>query len=242
MGDSANALNETRKELKRQCFLGVILFGVVGYVVPYDTGVTTYWIVFWSILLVIVLTGLLLIYAARRAVWVCLYRAMYLFTGIGSVSVGGLYLSLGLSDRYKSDGPDLDPVAVVTMLAMVFLAVILYFFLWIRPYWRDTYELNVRRKKIDLDNGRYSATTQWATRGKKSAATSALISAGIPIGAGLGVLLARSDGPQFLILMVPSMFLLWLAFAMSLIEIYNAVQLLRIEKTIGRQLIIDAYA
>lgn len=234
-------LKETRKELKKQCFLGTALFCFTGYAIPYDTGVELHWVIFWSILGSIVLLGLLLIYVVRRGLWVSIYRAMFLFAGLGSASAAGLYFSLGLSDKIDSYRPDADPVAIFVILAMVFAAVIIYFFLWIRPYWRDTYDMNVRRQKIDLDNGRYSVTTQWATRRTKSAATNALISAAIPFGAGLGVLLARSDGPQFLYLMVPSLFLLWLAFSTSAIEIYNAVQLRKIEKKIGRPLIINAY-
>lgn len=234
------ALNETRKELKKQCFLGTALF-LIAYLIPYDSGVSAHRMVFWSILIVIILTGLLLIYAARRGVWVCWYRAMILFTGLGAGSVVGLYIALGQSDKFQPNGPDLDPVAVGTILAMVALAVIPYYFLWIRPYWRNTYDLNVQRKKIDLDNGTYSVTTRWAIRGTKPGATGALISAGVPFAAGLGVLLVRSEEPQFLVLLVPALLLLWLAASMSLIEIYNGVQLRRIEKQIGRPLIIDAY-
>ena len=240
--NNTTILKETRRELKKQCLLGTALFCMTGYAIPYDTGVKSHWVLFWSILVSIVLTGLLLIYVARRGLWVSIYRAMCLFAGLGSASVAGLYFSLGLSDKVDSYRPDADPIAIFVILAMVFAAVIIYFFLWIRPYWRDTYDMNVRRQKIDLGNGRYSVTTQWATRRTKSAATNALISAAIPFGAGLGVLLARSDEPQFLFLMVPSLFILWLAFSMSSIEIYNAVQLRKIERKIGRPLIIDAYA
>lgn len=230
----------TRKELLRQTFLGTIMFGVIGYVIPHDSGIALAKYVFIGVLAAVVLGGLLQTYLARRAIWTCLYRAFILFIGFGNLSVSALYYALGLSPKNGFDSP-LDRLSLVVLLSAVLVAVGAYFFLWIKPYWRDTYDLNLRRKKIDLQNGLYSVTTRWAMRGGSTAKSKIVAGAAVPIFAGLGVVFARTGGAQYAWFLIPGLFLLWLAFAMSLIEIYNAVQIRTIGKEIGRPLLIDAY-
>ena len=240
MKNNDQAIRVTRKELRKQCILGTILFGIMGYVIPYDSGIIEATYVFFGILAGIILGGMLLIYSARRGIWVCLYRAGCLFIGFGNLSLSALYYSLGFSPKYSYDSPT-DRVTLLVLLLAVLLAVAAYFLLWIRPYWRDTYDLNLRRKKIDLQNGLYSVTTRWAMRGSSSSTSKIIAGSAVPIFAGLGVAFSRASSSEFLWMLIPSLFLLWLALVMGLIEIYNALQIRKIEKEIDRPLLIDAY-
>ena len=234
------AIRATRKELRRQCILGTVLFGLMGYVIPHDSGIVEAKYVFLVVLSGIVIGGMLLTYLARRGIWVCLYRAAILFVGFGNLSLSALYFTLGFSPKTGYASP-VDHMSMLVLFAAVLLAVAGYFLLWVRPYWRDTYELNLRRRKIDREKGLYSVTTRWAMRSSSSSNSKVIASAVIPVSAGMGIALARSSDSQYLWMLIPSLFFLWLAIAMSSIEIYNAVQIWKIEKQIGRPLLIDAY-
>lgn len=218
----------TRRKLKLQAGWSVVGTAAAGiWLLPTKPWVWLYYVG------VMAFAGLLLVYGARRGIAYPLCRALGSLVFFGILGGGMLYI-YHLATPRETQG-----VVFLTTAAGILLSVAVYFFWWDVPHWRDTYERNLQRK-IDLKRGLFSVTVEWARRKPLPVGFGSLVFALGLAGAGIGSIITKMFGPVAILL--PGAFLVWAAIAFCLTELYNAYQLRRIERMIGRPLIIDAYA
>lgn len=223
----------TKAELKKQVILPAILY-VAGAWMILEYSVT----IWLSILCIELGSGFILIRYVRKGIWVPLWRAAWLLITMGVMGLS-LLLLLAQSELFSDFTIGFLGVAFVIFSACI-LAAIAYCYLCIIPYWHECYELNISRRKIDLENATFSVTTRWAI--KDSAIKNQYIYwiTGFLIFP-LVFLVILSGKLDLLVVSIVSVIVLWLGLSMSLIEFYNAYQIRKIEKAIGQPLIIDAY-
>jgi len=226
----------TIKELKRQVTLSVGLCAIGGMVILKLNPIL--WIAFVLIVLTI---GLTMVHFARRAIWLVLWRGFALLFGFGLIGMSGFYAFLRPNNIFCGLKIELIYCLMALLLVSFLLSVWLFYKFWIIPYWVDTIEYNLKNK-IDTVKGTYSVVVEWARRQDSSGKSTAWLSPLVFSGPAIAVFLRGTGTLQESVVLLGSMFLIWLAFSMALIEFYNAYQLMCIEKKIGKQLIIDAYS
>ena len=225
--------DETKGELKKQVIVFVVLW-LIG-------GVLLLKFQFWLWLLIFVLLlafGGILVFSARRGIWVPIWRGVGLLYAMGSIGISGLYISFKpelIFNNYSLK------ILSASLFAVIFIvSIVMFFFYWIKPYWDDTIEINLKYK-INLDKGTYSVVTDWATRNIPSGNNKIWIPISVYSGPVIAASIRGTGDIKVTIITLVSFFLVWAAFSMSLIEFYNAYKIRYFEKKSGKPLIIDAY-
>jgi hypothetical protein len=179
------------------------------------------------------------VYLARRAVWLCLFRSA--FCGLYLLSFGAacLFIAmevLGFQDRL-----------FLAFCALVSFAMSTY---WVHtkrtvPYWQLTFALNTG-KKIDLRNGVFDVATEWAMfpgSGVTTAFKNFFAYQVGPIAAGLAAMVAPSvagTSGYYLFMEAGGLFLIGVAGFFDS-ELYFARKLRELERRIGKPIVMDGY-
>jgi predicted neutral ceramidase superfamily lipid hydrolase len=182
---------------------------------------------------------LCVVYFARRAAWLCLFRsaflAMFMLPFAGACLLGAM------------DVLNFDDSLSLAIAALAFFIVCVYLFHTRRtvPYWRLTLAQNTA-KKIDLKSGVFSVTTEWAPfpgdELTKSGRNFLVYGLG-PVGALLGITFSKgfAGTPWGDVMFAVLAFCLLGIAAFSDTEAYFAYKLLELERQIGRPIVMDGY-
>jgi membrane-associated HD superfamily phosphohydrolase len=180
-----------------------------------------------------------IVYFARRAIWLCLCRSMFLAV---------FMLSLGIATLLAAIEALAFPASVLLATSALIFLVVCTVVVHVKrtvPYWRLTFAQNTA-KKIDLRNGVFFVTTEWAgyPGGKTSKAQHDLIAYSLaPIGAGLGIVISRgfAGTPWLHTFFGAAAFGIFGIAAFSDSEAYFAYKLLELERQIGKPIVMDGY-
>jgi hypothetical protein len=196
----------------------------------------------WLLWLGVLLVGLtiVVVYFVRRAFWVCFSRSAFVLAfalPIGGGSVLGAFEGLAFDDRL---------MLVFMALAAFGLTAYLFHIKRTVPYWRLTFAINTAGK-IDLENGVFSVSREWAgfpnekNLSQRDRFHYSLALGGL--GSPLGLWLSRNfsgTSLHYVIMGVIALFFFGYAgFFAS--EAYFAYQLLRLEREIGKPIVMDGY-
>lgn len=192
----------------------------------------------WSIWLdgILLLMTLGVVYFARRAIWLCLLRAAFLGILLLSMGTSGLILTAEVMP------PGSGAFLALGAAAVFAVCVVLARVNWTVPYWKLTFAQNTARK-IDLQTGVYSVTTEWATRPGESLSHRHFIFSLIPLGGTFLILLSQSlaSTPWQDALIGTLSLGMFAGAAACEAETYFAYKLLELERQIGKPIVMDGY-
>jgi hypothetical protein len=238
-------LAQTRKETRRALWKQ-LLPGAAGFLFlcvllqealnPRSTIPVDFLWVLWlaGILLVCILC---VVYIARRAIWLCLFRSVLLAVFMLT------FVTVLLLAATEALSFDATLWLVGSEFAFFIVCSALVHFKRTIPYWRLTFAQNTARK-IDLRKGVFSVATQWAGYpGSVTLAQRRLIYGLGPIAGALGMMLYRAVlGPSWdHVLAGAGSFVLLVGAAFWGSEAYHAYKLLELERQIGKPIVMDGY-
>lgn len=232
-------LRRTRKELRRQVVIAVAMLALAPTMIV-AVEAPLLWVVLVGSAAVV---GAIFVHFARRGIWLMIWRGTFLLINFVGLSLSLFLAAYGDSQLIFDVFSQLKRTPFVPFCIAGLLLGIVYHYFNNIPYWHDTYERNLARK-IDLQKGTFSVVVDWARRTHVSYKTHAWIwGLTVVVGPALGRFLSGSSGTITQIGPLAIAFFLFvcgIGFALS--EYYYAYKVWRLERKIGKPLIIDAYA
>jgi len=232
--NSAEHRQETRRKIREQVLAGLALCGVFSVAMWFN--LTTEWLLLMATMST---GGLVLIFFARRGIWLSLWRGVIHLVGYTILGVTGLYGGA----RYLPE--DARQFIYLSSTLIVVTVGVIYHIKNNMPYWRDTYNSNARYK-IDLDKGLIDMTMSWARRrGQMHVGTGgAAVVWAMPfilLGVSLSKMVSTWGMGGNLFPIILGIFMWSLGVGFSLSEFYYAYKIFQMEKQIGRPLIMKGF-